>query len=237
MTTAFDPDLLMADLCGVQIAHNVLRLTLGTLTDADMRRPSGLPVWSVGHVLTHLARNADSHCNMLEGAIRGACYAQYPGGWDQRNGDIEEGARRGAKDIVADVEQSIQRLEGRWASMSESDWEFGTCRSSSGVMPLAIQPLRRWREVEIHHHDLEEGFSWRSWSDAYVARELSELIATLGSRVTGPLELHSSDSGEVWSVPKPGGDTGVVVGSRRELLAWIVGRYDPPGYPSLGRWI
>jgi hypothetical protein len=32
---------------------------IGRLTDADARGPSLLPGWTRGHVLTHLARNAD----------------------------------------------------------------------------------------------------------------------------------------------------------------------------------
>jgi uncharacterized damage-inducible protein DinB len=34
--------------------------TATTLSDAEAREPSLLPGWSRGHVLTHIARNADS---------------------------------------------------------------------------------------------------------------------------------------------------------------------------------
>jgi uncharacterized protein (TIGR03083 family) len=52
----------------VQDSHARLRRTLAGLTDAGARRPSLLPGWTVGHVLTHLARNGDSHVRMLDGA-------------------------------------------------------------------------------------------------------------------------------------------------------------------------
>ena len=35
------------------------------LTDDQAREPSLLPGWSRGHVLTHLARNADAMVNLL----------------------------------------------------------------------------------------------------------------------------------------------------------------------------
>jgi len=61
----------------VRDSHARLRATLAGLTDADARGPSLLPGWSVGHVLTHLARNADSLVRMLKAAARG----DVSGGW------------------------------------------------------------------------------------------------------------------------------------------------------------
>jgi hypothetical protein len=52
-------------------SHARLLAALAPLTDDGARRRSRLPGWTVGHVLTHLARNADSHLRMLEAARRG----------------------------------------------------------------------------------------------------------------------------------------------------------------------
>ena len=49
-------------------------------SDAWAREPSLLPGWTRGHVLTHLARNADSQRHVLEAAVRGAPAERYPGG-------------------------------------------------------------------------------------------------------------------------------------------------------------
>lgn len=227
----------VADLAGARAAHDALRRTLSTLRDADISRPSRLPEWSMGHVLTHLARNADGHCNMFEGAARGEVYAQYPGGMAQRVDEIEQGARRRAKDIVADIETTITNLEAHWAAASDEMWSSGRCRSFGGDMPLSIQPFRRWREVEIHHHDLGASFSWADWSDAYVARELDETIATLAPRISDPLALRSTDSYDVWTIPDNSCSVVEVRGPRRQLLAWLVGRYEDPFYPPLERWL
>src|SRR3954462_14673049 len=44
---------------------------LAEMTDAQARRPSRLPRWTRGHVVTHLARNADGNRNMIEGVLAG----------------------------------------------------------------------------------------------------------------------------------------------------------------------
>ena len=46
------------DLC--RRSHDRLRKAIAGLADDDVRAPSLLPGWSVGHVLNHIARNADS---------------------------------------------------------------------------------------------------------------------------------------------------------------------------------
>ena len=60
---------------------------------ADPALPSLLPEWTRGHVLTHIARNADSFVRVLEAARRGEVVTQYEGGVAGRNADIEAGAR------------------------------------------------------------------------------------------------------------------------------------------------
>jgi uncharacterized damage-inducible protein DinB len=59
------------DVAGCANSHQRLLESLDSLTDEQARQPSNLPEWSVGHVLTHIARNADSHVRMLQGAERG----------------------------------------------------------------------------------------------------------------------------------------------------------------------
>lgn len=61
----------LTDRARVEAAHARLLSTLARLTDDDARGPSLLPAWSVGHLVTHLARHADSHVRMLEAAARG----------------------------------------------------------------------------------------------------------------------------------------------------------------------
>ena len=182
----------------VKKSHIRLGMTITRLTDDDARRPSLLPGWTVGHVLTHLARNADSHVRLLEGAARGEVADQYAGGDAQRAADIEAGAGRPAAELVADVLEAAARLERTWDNTPEEVWRIGEGRVSSGVWAVAELPFRRWREAEVHHVDLDLGYGPADWPDAYVEEELARTVAGLD-----------------------GGD-------RRRLLAWLVGRAGVP---------
>ncbi len=80
-------------------------------TDADMAAPIALPRWTRGHVLTHIARNADSIARALSGALRGEIVQRYPDGPEGRAADIEAGAGRPVLEQLADVRESADRLD------------------------------------------------------------------------------------------------------------------------------
>ena len=74
-------------LASVGAATDRLLATAATLTDGQMREPSRLPGWSRGHVLTHIARNADGLANLLRWARTGAGDpdVRQPGGARRRH--------------------------------------------------------------------------------------------------------------------------------------------------------
>src|SRR6478735_6931665 len=109
---------------GCAAAHQRLLADLASLEDAEVGRPSLLPGWTIGHVLTHLARNADSQRHVLEAAVRGEPAERYPGGPQQRTGDIEAGAGRPAAALVEDVRRTIWQLEGAWPAVPAEGWEL-----------------------------------------------------------------------------------------------------------------
>src|SRR4051794_11621167 len=55
-----EPEARRRVLAGVTESHRRLFADIDGLTDAQARAASNLPDWTVGHVLTHIARNADS---------------------------------------------------------------------------------------------------------------------------------------------------------------------------------
>jgi len=193
-----DPDVLVE---GGTASHRRLEATMDGLTDEMVRQPSLLPAWSVGHVLTHLARNADSHVRVLEGAIAGERRLQYPGGTDQRRGDIEAGSGRSADGLVADLLAASKRLEATWAAMTDEAWQGGGNRYGM-PWPSPEVVFHRWREVEVHHTDLGLGYTRADWPDGYVAVELPRQLAVMHDRLS---PTH-----------------------RRDLVAWIMGRDDLP---------
>ena len=127
MPTDLDADPALAiELC--RASHARLVATVERIAHEQVRSPSRLPGWTIAHVLTHLARNADGHVRRLEGAFRGEDVPRYPGGSAQRNGDIEEGARRSAVDILADLNTAQRRLELVWDRSVAAGWPHAELR-------------------------------------------------------------------------------------------------------------
>jgi maleylpyruvate isomerase len=169
-----DPSRALDDqVAGCAAAHQRLLADLDVLVESsllDPAAPSLLPDWTVGHVLTHLARNADAMANMMNGAAAGEERLMYPSA-EAREADINAGATRTAQELVDDLRKSVWALEGSWARLSGDAWKgFGLARG--GRIAVAELPFRRWREVEIHQADLGLNFSAEDWSAAYVAADL-----------------------------------------------------------------
>jgi len=206
------------DLRGAAVAHERLAMDLPGLTDEMSQRESLLPGWTVAHTLTHIARNADSHVRMLQAAERGEVGAQYPGGIEQRNADIEAGVGRSAAALVADVVDSNARLEAAWPEVTDDGWE-GDGLSVFGPVPINDLPFRRWREVVVHHADLGLVYSWREWPADYVRVELGRRVMEWASRK--PMGLTALP-------PRALGLT------EHERVAWLLGRTDVDGLDAAG---
>jgi maleylpyruvate isomerase len=181
-------------LTGVSRSHRTLADQLRGLTDSQARQPSRLDGWSVGHLVTHLARNADGHRNMAEHAARGEIGDQYPGGSEQRNGDIEAGSLRAASELVEDVAAACAALEAAWSTLTDEGWSV-LGRTRTGEHTQEDHVFRRWREVEIHLVDLGLGYEPADWPDDYLEEELRRGLEHLPNRA-----------------------------GHRELLAWMLGR-------------
>jgi len=192
-------------------AHLRLFTTVAGLEDHVARRSSRLPGWSVGHVLAHLARNADGHVRRLEAAMAGREVARYPGGPDQRSREIVEGAGRPAQELVLDVRESALRLELAWAASLEAGWPNAEMLAGDHF-PTTASPMRRLREVEVHHVDLGLGYEPADWPDAYVQWELGASVERLPGRLADRRDAH-------------------------RFLAWLTGRGDLPQDLRLTPWL
>ena len=105
----------MIEVAELRASHARLHLTVRGLDDDQVRRPSRLPGWSIGHVITHLARNADSVVRRLVAAQGGNVVDQYPGGAAGRAAEIDEGAGRSAQDLANDLEGPISPSTTWWS--------------------------------------------------------------------------------------------------------------------------
>lgn len=206
------------DLASVHDATDRLLNALAKLDNPAVAEPSRLPGWTRGHILAHLARNADALVNALEGR---PMYLS-----DQaRDADIERDAPRPLDVQLADVRESAARFQE--ACAAPADWSR-TVELRGGVTDSAARVLfRRWAEVELHHVDLGIGYELEDLPATFVGREIDFLAERFGGHEEVPSTGLASEDDQVWTTG--GGAAGgpvAVRGPAADLLGWLSGRRD-----------
>jgi maleylpyruvate isomerase len=212
-----DPLVLLTD---VDRATDELLRTVADLDPAVVSTPSLLPGWTVGHVLTHIARNADGQTNLLTWARTGVETPMYPTPTARAEG-IEAGAARPLREQIEDIRASHERFADAGAAMSAEAWTF--VLPATGQSAAAV-PWGRLREVEVHHVDLGTGYTPADWSEAFALRLLREIVTGAGPDAT-PMHLRPygiEHALTIGSAPNPP----VIGGPTRSLAAWLAGRGD-----------
>ncbi|CAO5193422.1 maleylpyruvate isomerase [Frankia sp. AiPs1] len=229
-------------LAGVTAAHGRLADVLAGVDDDTLRRPSELPGWSVAHLLTHIARNAEAHLGMVQAASVGEVRDMYPGGQAQRDGDIEAGRDVPAATARAAITDAMARLEQAWDAVPVDVWRTGLGRVIAyGPTSLADLVFLRWREAEIHLVDLgladHDGPRWADLDAAYVDVEWAWTVRGLSERVPPEYTVLLAP-GDRPSTAAGRGDRLVVVDvPALDALAWLTGRQPgADGWPPLGPW-
>ena len=136
--------------------------------------------WTRGHVLTHLARNADGMMAMVRAAVDGSGETMYLS--DQaRDDDIAAGADRDLEALLADVRDSAAALAGALRRLNAVAADTVVHRTPGGQTFTTGQlPLMRLREVVYHHVDLDAGFGFEDVEPDLVVRFLSDEYVRLG---------------------------------------------------------
>jgi maleylpyruvate isomerase len=164
-----------------QAAHERLLTTVATISNEQVILPSRLPGWTIGHVVS-----------------------------EQRDADISQGAARQPAELLADLRDSQERLERAWDNLAAAGWPHPEFRGND-LWPATASPVRRLREVEMHHVDLGLGYMASDWPSEYVAWELPMLLATVPERVKRPEDSI-------------------------DLVVWLAGRGRVPGNIVLDPW-
>ncbi|WP_432179701.1 maleylpyruvate isomerase family mycothiol-dependent enzyme [Streptomyces sp. NBC_00063] len=209
------------DLASVREATDRLLTAVGTLDNAAVAESSRLPGWTRGHVLAHLARNADALANVLAGR------PMYPSA-EARDADIERDAPRGLRQQLDDLRTSAAGFEAR--AELPADWAR-TVELRNGVKDSASRiPFRRWVEVDLHHVDLGIGYDLEDLPAEFVEREIDFLAERFAGHPDMPSTGLKSDGGRAWTTGGGAGTAQVgVAGPAPELLGWLSGRRDGSG--------
>ena len=222
-------------LSGIQESTDRLLSSAGALTDEQAAAPSRLPGWTRGHVLTHLARNADGLRNLLHWARTGTRTPMYPSE-AVRDEAIAAGAGRSAADLTADLSQSAAAFAAAAAGLPAAAWAAQVERRGE---PFPARDILRTRlsELEFHHVDLGTGYPPGGWPAGFVADALPRVAVSFAGRPDmAACQLVPDGWPDGFLVgpasPDPPGLT--VRGPAAQLLAWLSGRADGTGLQATG---
>ncbi|GAA1517386.1 maleylpyruvate isomerase family mycothiol-dependent enzyme [Dactylosporangium maewongense] len=203
--------------------------TVRTLDGNGLVAPSRCDGWTRGHVVTHLARNADAYRNLLHWARTGEKTPAYASR-EAREAGIAAGAPRPHEEQLADLTTACDLLRESMETMPAEGWTALVEWGSTGPTPAARVVWARICEVELHHVDLDAGYGPADWPASFALRILHDPATP---RVA---TLVSDDGAKLLTVE----DAPVVTGPAHLLAAWLTGRGDGTGLtgdlPSLEAW-
>lgn len=215
--------------------------TVDSLADDQWSQPSVLPGWTRGHVIAHLALNAEGLATALDDLRHHRPAAMYASN-EQRDADIQELAAAEPPAIRERLFAAGEQLREMLAALSDDDWAGSVDRVPGGPsFPVMALPATRRREVEIHHADIACDYRHTDWPRDFCA-ELLEVLAhdQAANPETDPFKVSATDLGITWQV---GADEPVIAGSGADLGWWLAGRGSGDGLstasgalPRIGAW-
>lgn len=203
--------------------------TTARLTDEQVRGPSLCEGWSRGHVLTHLARNAEGIARAARAATEDSGETMYAG-VAERDADIDAGAGRSAAELTGDLRRTAAQLTPFLSALEPRELaDVRVPRTPGGpTFPAASLPFMRLREVVVHHIDLDAGFGFEDVDDDISRLLLSDTLDRLRATQGAPaltIETSEGDHGVIGA----GGTQ--VTGPRASVLRWLL-RQDGSGVRS-----
>ncbi|MEV6715707.1 maleylpyruvate isomerase family mycothiol-dependent enzyme [Lentzea sp. NPDC051208] len=225
----------------VREATDVLYEVVEELDEAAVRGQSLLPGWTRGHVITHLARNADALVNLLTWARTGVEHQAYTSRTD-RDADIEEGSHRLLQVLKADLDSACQRFDVACREFPAHAWRSEVTAPKGQPIPASVVPLYRLREIWIHLIDLNAGVGFGDLPADFVEEFLDDAVRQFEGRVDPfGVEVTLPDGSQrSWTLNGPASRTSVS-GSASAVLGWLTGRTDGSDLrgelPDLPDWI
>jgi uncharacterized protein (TIGR03083 family) len=207
----------------VTVAHVTTETERVVATAASLRNdavlaPSLCPGWSRGHVLTHLARNADALARVCAVALRDEPGTMYPS-QQARDDEIEQGARRPAAAQAADIVDSAARLATLLSALGPEHADVAVERVPGGPsITVGSVAFMRLREVALHHVDLDACFRLDQLDPELVDLLLADAVDRLRRHPEAPSVRLVTLEGRS-HVVRDGGT--IVTGSPPGLLLWV----------------
>lgn len=226
VTRSQGPPTDLADL--IAGADQALVRTVDGLADEAYAEPSLLPGWSRAHVVAHLTLNAEGLAGVLHGAHLGQPRTMYAS-QAARDSDIADLASVAPAELRERFLASIGLFGEALGAMGDDDWDgrFERTPDAGSDIALASVPLMRLREVQIHHADLDAGYTADDWPAGF----RTVLLDSLTRFPSPPLEARPTDVDRTWRYGEGSGGP-VVTGTSAAIGWWLTGRGNGEGVTS-----
>lgn len=224
--------------------------TVDALPDEAWAGPSLLPGWTRGHVVAHLALNAEGLAGALVGVAEGEAVPMYASD-QQRDDDIDALAAAGPAELRDRLFAGATRFTDALALMvahaAETPGLGETLidRTPAGTrrFPAHQVAWMRLREVEIHHADLGLDYSPADWPHDFAMALVSDAVQRQPDTLRAT--LVATDVEGTWLVGDGTTAGPTVVGPVAGLAWWLTGRpphraaevtSDDGELPGIGAW-
>jgi maleylpyruvate isomerase len=233
-----DTSVKMQQLEELQDATNRLVRTVDGFQGDDWSAASGLPGWTRAHVVAHLALNAEGLAGALTGIVQDEPAPMYVSQED-RDRDIEELAGGDPAELRERLLAGCTLYADAWTALPDDALGTRFERTTGGpTIPAGATLGMRLREVEIHHADLEAGYSHTEWPPRFCEILLASMTKREWSQ---PFTASPTDLDGTWNYGE--GDGPTVSGTAADLGWWLTGRgdggrltSDSGSLPTVGAW-
>lgn len=186
--------------------------------------PSLIDGWTLGHVVSHLSRNADALRNVLDGAEHGEQRPLYTSR-EERDAEIEAGARLDTESIARDFEQTTRFFTEKILAAPDDVWTAPI--DLRGPTTADTLLWARLAELEFHHHDLGVDDHLARLDQRQLALLFAALqrtyLRTRWSDGSGPGFVLAPDDMPPITV---GGGGPTISGAPAAVALWLGGRSD-----------
>jgi maleylpyruvate isomerase len=199
--------------------------TVDSLDDEAYAAPSGLPGWTRAHVVAHLALNAEALADVVGGLARAEPVPMYASP-EARDRDVDELAAAPATEVRDRLLGGVTQFADAVTVLPEDRWAGVVERTPGGpTFPAHQLVARRLTEVEVHHADLDAGYTPADWPRAFAVM----LVESMRSRAwPSPFRVLARDVARTWDFgPDVSGVRGpTVTGDSHAVAWWLTGRGD-----------
>lgn len=215
---------------------------LHTLSDEELRGPSLLPGWTRGHLVGHVAANAQGMSRLVNWGCTGVEQPMFASR-DARNQEIEDLSRLNIEELIKLHQQGVHALNQAWdeaEAIGDQAWDYRVKNAHGVEMPMRRTLWMRSREVWVHTTDINNGAHFEQIPDIMLRGIMAEILKDWRAHERGRnLVLIEDDTHAAFVVDEAETQVQEVhAPNLAGLVCWASGREVPlnPGRPEPPHW-